>query len=208
MPRHYTSIRRAVQLAETRQRIIDATFALHAERGVLGTKPGEIAARANVALTTYYKHFPTPSDIVRACGARGQEITPPPDPATITVLPPDPALRIQAMVRTLFNHYEKREPWLYVGRTEERYFPEIQLAMKHMGEWRDAFVQGALVPAPATREATAIATALVDYWAWRTLRREIGLTQEEVIQTVTKTLTQVVIAPVPDEGPRPARPGG
>jgi len=200
MPRSYSNQTRAAQEAETRRRIVDATVALHAERGVHGTKPADIAARANVALTTYYKHFPSISDLVRACGARGRELIPPPDPATITALSPDAALRIPAMVRTLFGHYEAREPWLYTGRTEERFFPEIRFGMKHLREWRDAFVRGALAPARPSRETMAIATALVDFWAWRTLRREVGLTQEEVINTVTETVKRIAGAQ-PAESP-------
>lgn len=191
MARKYSMEKRAAQEAETRCRIVDATVALHAERGVRATKPAEIAARANVALTTYYKHFPTISDLVRACGARGRELIPAPDPAAITALPPDPVIRISAMIETLFQHYERREPWLYTGRTEERFFPEIQFGMKHLREWRDAFVRGALAPARASRETMAIATALVDFWAWRTLRREVGLTQEEVINTVRETVKRI-----------------
>lgn len=180
--------RRVAQAAETSRRIVEATFALHAERGVLGTKPAEIAARANVALTTYYKHFPTIEDLVRACGARGREQAPPPDPATVTALPADPAVRIPAMVQTLFAYYELREPWLYTGRTEERFFPQIQLGMAHLREVRDAFVRAALARTGAGREAVGAVTALVDFWAWRTLRREVGLTQEEVIRGVTEVV--------------------
>src|SRR3990170_4818152 len=196
MARSYSMAKRAAHHAETRQRIVDATVGLHAERGVLGTKPADIAARANVALTTFYNHFPSLSDLVKACGARGRELTPAPDPATITAFRPDPAARIQAMVGTLFPYYEARDPWLYTGRTEERFFPEIQLAMKHLGEWRDTCVRSALAPTVPSRKVIAIATALVDFWAWRTLRREVGLTQEEVIRVVTETIQRVAGLPV------------
>ncbi len=206
MPRHYSRGKRTAQEAETRRRIIDATVALHADRGVLRTKPTDIAALANVAVTTYYKHFPTLSDLVRACGARGRDLIPPPDPATITPLPPDAALRIPAMVRTLFRHYEAREPWLYTGRTEEKFFPEIQLSMRHLREVRDAFIRGALAPAGASRETTAIAAALVDFWAWRTLRREVGLTQEEVIRVVIETVKRAAGIPLRDDSQKPAPP--
>lgn len=183
--------KRAALAAETRRRIVQATFALHAERGVRGTKPAAIAARANVALTTYYKHFPTMDDLVRACGARGREQAPPPDPATMAGLPRDPSVRIAAMVRTLFDYYQVREPWLYTGRTEERYFRDIQLGMAHLREVRDAFVRAALAPARPGGGAAGVVTALVDFWAWRTLRREVGLAQEEVIRSVIETVGRV-----------------
>lgn len=190
MPRRYEPRKRAEQAQETRRRIVEAAFALHGERGVQGTRPQDIAARADVALTTYYKHFPTIGDLVRACGTHGMELTPPPDPAILAGLPPDPAVRIEAMVRALFAFYEAREGFLYTGWTEERFFPEIQFGMAHLLEVRNAFVRGAL-GAAAGPEAVGVATALVDFWAWRTLRREVGLTQEQVIEAVVKTVGRI-----------------
>ncbi len=190
--------KRAAHAADTRRRIVEATLALHAERGILGTKPADVAARANVALTTYYKHFPAVGDLVRACTTRGRELIPPPDPSALEGLPPDPAVRIEAMVRTLYQYYEAREPWLYAGRTEERHIPEVRPVLEGLGRVRDAFVRAALASAQADRPTVGVVTALVDFWAWRTLRREVGLTQEEAIRRVTETVAQAV---------GPSRPG-
>lgn len=201
--------RRAAHAAETRRRIVEATLALHAERGILGTKPADVAARANVALTTYYKHFPAVGDLVRACTSRGRELIPPPDLAALEGLPPDPAVRIEAMVRTLYQYYEAREPWLYAGRTEERHIPEVRPVLEGLGRVRDAFVRAALAPAAADRPTVGVVTALVDFWAWRTLRREVGLTQEEAIRRVTDTVAHAVGPSRPRRRPRRAvRPRG
>lgn len=200
MPRPYTLGKRAEKAQETRQRIIDATVALHAERGILGTKPQGIAARADVALTTYYKHFPTLGELVRACGERGMELTPPPDPAILAGLPQDPAVRIEAMARALFAFYEAREAWLYTRWTEEKYFPSVQLGMAHLREMRAAFVRGALAGAEVGPEAVGVATALVDFWAWRTLRREVGLTQEQAIGVIVETVRRLAGTAAPAGG--------
>ncbi len=198
--------KRALSAQETRWQIIDAAVMLHAERGVLRTKPADIAARANVALTTYYKHFPFLGSLVRACTTRGRELNPPPDPATVAALPPDPAVRVAAMVRMLFDYYEVREPWLYAGRTEARLVPELRPIMEGLVTIRDAFVRAALVDAAADREPVGLATALVDFWAWRTLRREVGLTQEEVIRVVTETVKRAAGTPLRDDSQKPAAP--
>lgn len=201
--------KRAAQAAETRRRIVDAAVSLHADRGVLGAKPADIAARADVALTTYYKHFPSLGDLVRACTTRGRELIPPPDPSAITELSPDPAARIPMMIRVLFRYYEAREPWLYTGRTEERLVPEIQPLMAGLRRARDAFVRAALARARGGRDLVGVVTALVDYWAWRTLRREVGLTQEEVIRGVTEAVQRVAGGALPGRrARRPARPAG
>lgn len=205
-PRPYSMQKRAAKAEETRRRLVDATLALHAERGILATKPADIAARANVALTTYYKHFPTLGDLVRACTTRGRELIPPPDPAAVAALPPDLAVRVPRMVRTLFDYYEAREPWLYTGRTEERFVPELQPAMEGLRVGRDAFVRVALAGAGAGRDAVAVVTALVEFWAWRILRRDVGLTQEEAIRAVTATLQQLAGIPGPGARPGPASP--
>ena len=60
--RPYRSIVRKDAQAETLRRIVTATVALHAEKGVLGTAHAEIAQRAGVSIPTVYKHFPTRAD--------------------------------------------------------------------------------------------------------------------------------------------------
>ncbi len=190
-PRSYSMRNRAASAAETRRRLIEATVTLHAERGILATKPADVAAKANVAITTYYKHFPSLESLVRACGGRLREIMPPPDPVSLAALPPDPAVCIAAMVRALFDDYEVRERWLYAGRTEERAIPELQESMKALRGVRDAFVRAALGDAAADPEAVGVATALVDFWAWRTLRREAALSQDQAIRAVTAAVQRV-----------------
>lgn len=201
--------KRAALAAETRRRIVDAAVALHAERGVLAAKPADIAVQADVALTTYYKHFPTIGDLVRACTTRGREVIPPPDLSALRALPPDPALRIEAMVRTLYQYYEAREPWLYAGRTEERHIPEVQPVMEGLRGVRDAFVRAALAGTGVGRQTVGVVTALVDFWAWRILRREVGLTREEMIRSVTEAAKRVAGVGRPGHRPgRTARPRG
>ncbi len=197
-------LKRAAQAADTRRRIIEATQALHGQRGVLRSKPADIAARADVSLATYYKYFPTIGDLVRACTGRGREQVPPPEPGPLAYLPPHPAARIPAMVRALFQYYETREPWLYVGWTEERLVPELQPIMEKLRALGDAFVRAALADAQVGREIRGVATALVTFWTWRTLRRDVGLMQEEVIRSVTLALKRLVAGSL-QKGPRPRR---
>jgi hypothetical protein len=94
------------------------------------------------------------------------------------------------MVRTLFQHYEAREPWVYAGRTEQRLIPELRPVVERQGALRDAFVDAALGPGTDPKTASVVA-ALVDFWTWRTLRRERGLAQEEVIRTVIEVVQRV-----------------
>lgn len=188
MPRPYSMDKRIAKVQQVRNQIVEAALAVHAERGILGTKPADVAARANVALTTYYKHFPSLGALVRACTTRGRELVSPPDPSILRTPSQAPAGRVATMVRTLFDYYEAREPWLYAGRTEERFVPELQPVLAAQRVARDAFVRATLAETGIGRETVAVATALVDFWTWRTMRRDGGLTQEEVINAVTTTI--------------------
>src|SRR5688500_7241434 len=74
--RTYNLGRRAETAAETRQRLVEATAALHAERAISATSLRDIAERAGVSIGTAYHHFPTYLDAVRACGAHVMAMSP------------------------------------------------------------------------------------------------------------------------------------
>ena len=77
-PRKYELSERAESREATKQRIVEATIALHREQGVVATSYRHVAERADVGIGTVYRHFPTLDDLVMACGGRLLEITKPP----------------------------------------------------------------------------------------------------------------------------------
>ncbi len=198
-PRPYAMDKRTELERQTRQRIIEATASLHAERGILATRPADVAARANVALTTFYKHFPSRSELVQACTAHAGSLVAPPDVSAVAEIAA-PAARIAAMVKALFDFYAAREPFLYTGRTEERAVPELEPVMKRLGVLRNALVQAALGDLNLGEESGAAAAALMDFWSWRLLRRDLGLDQTRAIEAAASTLCR--IADVPTRRPR------
>ena len=78
--------RRASAAAQTRQRIIEATRALHGEQGIAATSWDQIAARAGVGVGTVYRHFPSLDELIPACGAVTMEVLALPDPASVPAL--------------------------------------------------------------------------------------------------------------------------
>ena len=64
-PRRYDRRRRDEAMAAVRARIVDAVVELHAEIGPSRTTYAMIAQKADVAIPTVYKHFPTLAGIVR-----------------------------------------------------------------------------------------------------------------------------------------------
>jgi AcrR family transcriptional regulator len=57
---------RDVKRDETRQRLLDAGVALFAEHGYDATTTAEIAAAAGVTERTFFRHFPSKSDLILA----------------------------------------------------------------------------------------------------------------------------------------------
>ena len=58
---------------ESRARLLDAALALYVEQGPEGTTIQAICTRADVAERTFFNHFPTRDDMVRALAARRLE---------------------------------------------------------------------------------------------------------------------------------------
>ena len=65
-PRTYTLGKRAAQVAQTRDRILDPAAALFREQGIRATSMQEVARRADVAPATVLNHFPTPDLLTEA----------------------------------------------------------------------------------------------------------------------------------------------
>jgi AcrR family transcriptional regulator len=64
---------RAVGIAETRERIVSASYPLFAERSVRDVSMDEIVVSSGVAKATLYRHFPTKDDLVLAFLERREE---------------------------------------------------------------------------------------------------------------------------------------
>lgn len=167
-PRRYNLGRRAASVEETRHRIVEAIVNLHAEKGVLGTSLEDIARRADVALGTVQRHFPSLDDVVRACGPRIAEITRPPKPETFSSQDALPK-RIKTLVQELFAFYERAAPWLEVGRCERKKLPVLDAGVQHLEEHLEATVREALQPRITDERMLKMITALTDFYVWKSL---------------------------------------
>jgi AcrR family transcriptional regulator len=67
-------------LSQTRQRIVEATVALHGSVGPAATTIAAIADRANVTRLTVYRHFPDETTLFNACSAHWLSQRQPSDP--------------------------------------------------------------------------------------------------------------------------------
>src|SRR5581483_5501222 len=111
--RKYELRRRAERQAETRQRIVEATVALHTTVGPAHTTIAAIAERAGVERPTFYRHFPTLPALLSACSAHGWATNPPPDPEPWLDIG-DPEARLREALMQLYAYYERNERGLWV----------------------------------------------------------------------------------------------
>jgi len=172
-PRPYRMNRRRRGIEETRRRILDATLALHTEKGIFGTSWQDIAERADVSVGTVYKHFPSLDDLVPACGALLAERSEPPvatDAARIVGDATDPAQRVERVADALFAFYERAGPALDIDR-RERALPAVREWLEEMEKTIEAFVRVAVAPVRSRREDIRLIGALLDHSTFMAMHR-------------------------------------
>src|SRR3954467_8595234 len=110
--RRYELKERARRQEETRQRIVDATVALHREVGPARTTIAEVARRAGVGRVTVYNHFPDDVSLLAACSAHFVASHPPPDPGAWAAIA-DPEARLRTALEQVYAYF--RENTAMVG---------------------------------------------------------------------------------------------
>ncbi len=164
--RPYRLGRRAESSEETRRRLVEATFHLHAERGIADTSMKDIAARAGVSVGTVYHHFPSYAHAIVACGAYTAEHAPAPT-AAIYEGAGTRRERVERFARALFDWYE-RVPALESVRRDRHLSRELDAFAKEEVRNRRRLAAEAV----GTNGPVALAAALVDIDVYRSLRRE------------------------------------
>lgn len=193
--RGYRLGRRAETAEETRQRLVEATFHLHAERGIAETSMKNIAERAGVSVGTVYHHFPSYGDAIVACGAYTSEHVPAPT-AAIFAGAANREERIARLARELFGYYDG-VPALESVRRDRALSPALDGFAREEVRNRRRLVAEAVGPdGPA-----ALAAALLDFDTHRALRRE-GFSTAEAAERVA-ALLNLALADAPARGRRP-----
>jgi AcrR family transcriptional regulator len=178
--------RRAAASAETRRRILDAAIGLHAEKGILGTSWPDIAKRADVALGTVYRHFPSLDQLVPACTSENALRTRPPGPSILVGLT-RPQERIGQFVQELFAFYGRTAPWTPRAGIDRHDLPVLDTILSRREVALKALVEETLGPLRRRRHALEAAVALTDFGVWRSLTHS-GLSTEAAARLVTEVL--------------------
>ena len=185
MARTYRLKRRAERQNETRQRIIDATVALHTTLGPGRTSILAIAERAGVERPTVYRHFPQMEDLFVACSGHFAATHPPPDPEPWLQIR-EPGARLRHALSEVYAYYAANEAALWVILRDLEDTAELRRIGARNPRHRERMVE-ALATGWADRENHIRRAAIghaTDFFAWRSLRRQ-GLTNEQAIELMS-----------------------
>lgn len=203
-PRPYQMKRRTASAQETRQRIVQATYALHMEKGIAATSMRDIAQRADVAVGSVYHHFPTYDDIIAACGAYTVAQTRPPTQAALDGLTA-PAERLAAVVQAAFDFYARFDGMERI-RAEREQFAQVGAFIDAESDNRRKLLRQALGGRRPGKTAMALAMAVLDVAFYRNLVAD-GLSHDAAVRATAGLLRQLLLgAPGARDADEPAAP--
>lgn len=181
--------KRAEQVDETRQRIVDATVRLHTTIGPASTTISGIAEAAGVTRLTVYRHFADEDELFAACSHRWISTHAPPDPSAWARIG-RPAERARVGLRELYAWYAANGDDLYPVRRDFDAMPAIIREANHAADRAraDALVAGSALRGAARRRLRAAAGHVVGYWTWRSLVVEQGLTLDAAVELASTFL--------------------
>jgi AcrR family transcriptional regulator len=127
MPRLYSMERRSTQVAQTRERILDAALVLFSERGAQGTTMNELARRADVSPTTVSNHFKTQEALIEAVVERILADIRVPD-STIFLGSRSVTARLRILTKSMFAFYGRTMQWFDLLGAELEEVPALARA--------------------------------------------------------------------------------
>jgi len=187
--RKYTLGARSETAAETRQRVVQATYELHRTRGIAATSFRDIAERADVAIGTVYHHFPEYDDVIRACGAHTMVVSRPPTAAIFDGIR-SPRERLRVLVRELFRFYDRIPEYERIHAERER-FAFVSEAFQHIESARRALIAAAVRPRRIGKRVGAAAFAMLEPAVHRALVAS-GLSTDHAAEVIFRALEHII----------------
>jgi AcrR family transcriptional regulator len=192
--------RRAEQVDQTRQRIVEATVELHGSVGPASTTIAAIADRAGVTRLTVYRHFPDEAALFGACSAHWISRQQLPDPTAWSQID-DPAARLRAGLADLYRFYRAGAGMLTCLYRDFAALPEVyQQALRDQDT---LFCDVLAAPFGGTsgehRRRHALIGHAISFWTWRSLCPGQGLTDTDAVSAMTGMV--LAATPVPQAQP-------
>jgi AcrR family transcriptional regulator len=184
--RTYELKERARTQAETRQRIVEATVALHEEVGPARTTVTEIARRAGVQRLTVYNHFPEERALFGACSAHFMAERPPPDPRAWAAID-DPEARLRAALADLHGWYRARRPMLSNVERDSPLIPALRDVVSAgrapwLGAIREILAAGWGARGARRRRLLAAIGLATSFATWQRLVEDEAVSERDAVE--------------------------
>jgi AcrR family transcriptional regulator len=186
--RSYTLKERAKQQAATRQRIVEATVALHKELGPAATTIAEIARRARVSRLTVYNHFPTDAELFAACQRQFLSQHPLPDLTSGLALE-EPGERVRAVLSLMYPSFRRQAPMSAKVLHDRKALPALDALLARtrdpaIDDLTKTLTAGFASRGKAARRLRAVIALALDFWTWQRLTQE-GLSDGRAAELMT-----------------------
>jgi AcrR family transcriptional regulator len=173
MTRRYELKQRAQRQADTRRRILEATVALHAERGLVATQVTDVAQRAGVDRVTVYRHFPDPASLFKACAAHYYQAHPPPDPTAWAAIA-DPEARLRHGLGEVYAYWADNTAMAANVLRDAQVLPALRAILeggllRNLDQARRVLTEPIDVRGRRRQRVDAAARAAIDLHTWRAL---------------------------------------
>jgi AcrR family transcriptional regulator len=175
--------KRTAAVADTRQRILEATVKLHGKNGIFVTSWQDIAREADVAVGTVYKHFPSLEELVPACGELLMMRIRPPSPEDADIIigeATEPVERLRRVAKELFAFYERGGSHLE-SDLRERELPAIREWEEFLRAMTSHFVRVALTERNLCEGEVQAISVLLDFSTYSAMRVR-GITTEQAVE--------------------------
>jgi AcrR family transcriptional regulator len=182
--------KRAEQVDQTRQRIVEAAVRLHTTVGPANTTVSALAEEAGVTRLTVYRHFPDEDTLFAACSAHWATCNPSPDAERWRAIP-NLEERARQALDELYRWYDERGEELFLLYRDPDFVPESvrQRVRDEATAMVDALVAGSGARGGARRRLRAAAGHALSFWTWRSLVVEQGLDTDEAVDLAASLFT-------------------
>jgi AcrR family transcriptional regulator len=190
MTRKYQLKRRAERQEETRQRIVEATVALHESVGGAGATISAIAERAGVERLTVYRHFPDERSLVTACTQHFWTQNPPPDP-TAWQANVHPETRLRTGLTAIYAYHRRTERMSLRTAHDVLDYPVLREALApQLAYWSGVceVLAAGWASGGAEHHMRAAVGHAIAFMTWHSLVREQGLDDTQAIELMVGML--------------------
>lgn len=190
MTRKYELKRRAERLAETRQRIVEATVSLHTSVGPAQTTISAIAEHAGVQRHTVYAHFLDERELFDACSAHWATLHPFPDPAGWAGIE-DPERRLRVALDAVYEWYERVGDDLEIFKRDSGVHARTSELVARREQRLLSLRDGLAAGWPRRKAVKAAIGHALELETWHSLVRRQRLTRKQALDAMLRFVTSV-----------------